>query len=80
MAQGEHPPVEVPPGLDDRLHEPSDGRGRVDLRELLDPAVIASVVARLQRTAPERAARDADDPIRYGYLTTAAASPSTSVS
>ncbi len=35
--------------------------GRVDLRELLDPAVIASVVARLQRTAPERAARDADD-------------------
>ncbi len=35
--------------------------GRVDLRELLDPAVIASVVGRLQRTAPERAARDADD-------------------
>ena len=35
--------------------------GRVDLRELLDPAVIESVVARLQRTAPERAARDADD-------------------
>ena len=35
--------------------------GRVDLRELLDPAVIASIVARLQRLAPERAARDAED-------------------
>ncbi|MEP9412857.1 ATP-dependent helicase [Gordonia sp. VNQ95] len=35
--------------------------GRVDLRELLDPAVIAEVTARLQRTAPARAARDAED-------------------
>ncbi|MEE3848817.1 ATP-dependent helicase [Gordonia sp. LSe1-13] len=35
--------------------------GRVDLRELLDPAVIAEVTARLQRTAPERRARDAED-------------------
>ncbi len=35
--------------------------GRVDLRELLDPAVIADVVARLQRTAPQRRARDAED-------------------
>lgn len=35
--------------------------GRVDLRELLDPAVIAEVTARLQRLAPERQARDAED-------------------
>ncbi|NLG47814.1 ATP-dependent helicase [Gordonia sp. (in: high G+C Gram-positive bacteria)] len=35
--------------------------GRVDLRELLDPAVIEEVVARLQRTAPERRARDRED-------------------
>ncbi|MFT4086664.1 MAG: ATP-dependent helicase [Gordonia sp. (in: high G+C Gram-positive bacteria)] len=35
--------------------------GRVDLRELLDPVVIADVVARLQRTAPERRARDGQD-------------------
>ncbi|GAA2377325.1 MULTISPECIES: ATP-dependent helicase [Gordonia] len=35
--------------------------GRVDLRELLDPAVITEVVARLQRTAPERRARDDQD-------------------
>ncbi|MDY6807984.1 MAG: ATP-dependent helicase [Actinomycetota bacterium] len=35
--------------------------GRVDLRELLDPGVIAEVVARLQRTAPERHARDRED-------------------
>ncbi|MCR5979975.1 ATP-dependent helicase [Gordonia jinghuaiqii] len=35
--------------------------GRVDLRELLDPAVIADVIARLQRLAPERRARDAED-------------------
>ncbi|GEE02008.1 DEAD/DEAH box helicase [Gordonia spumicola] len=35
--------------------------GRVDLRELLDPGVIADVVARLQRTAPERRARDTED-------------------
>ncbi|GAA4673952.1 ATP-dependent helicase [Gordonia humi] len=35
--------------------------GRVDLRELLDPTVIDDVVARLQRLAPERRARDAED-------------------
>ncbi|MGV9710500.1 ATP-dependent helicase [Gordonia sp. NPDC003424] len=35
--------------------------GRVDLRELLDPAIIAEVIARLQRLAPERQARDAED-------------------
>ncbi len=35
--------------------------GRVDLRELLDPGVIADVIARLQRLAPERQARDAED-------------------
>ncbi|MCT1356145.1 helicase-related protein, partial [Gordonia sp. p3-SID1431] len=35
--------------------------GRVDLRELLDPAVIADVIARLQRLSPERQARDAED-------------------
>ncbi|MGV9824484.1 ATP-dependent helicase [Gordonia sp. NPDC003429] len=35
--------------------------GRVDLRELLDPAVIAQVVARLQRLDEHRKARDADD-------------------
>ncbi|MBM7366681.1 ATP-dependent Lhr-like helicase [Gordonia hydrophobica] len=35
--------------------------GRVDLRELLDPNVIETVVARLQRTAPERRARDRED-------------------
>ncbi|WP_415047197.1 DNA glycosylase AlkZ-like family protein [Gordonia sp. (in: high G+C Gram-positive bacteria)] len=35
--------------------------GRVDLRELLDPVVIADTVARLQRTAPERQARDGQD-------------------
>ncbi|MFW0796050.1 ATP-dependent helicase [Gordonia sp. CPCC 205515] len=35
--------------------------GRVDLRELLDPGVIAEVTARLQRRTPERQARDAED-------------------
>ncbi|MGC5254827.1 ATP-dependent helicase [Gordonia sp. DT218] len=35
--------------------------GRVDLRELLDPAVIAEVTARLQRLSPDRQARDAED-------------------
>ncbi|AZG44871.1 ATP-dependent helicase [Gordonia insulae] len=35
--------------------------GRVDLRELLDPAVIAEVVARLQRLSADRQARDAED-------------------
>ncbi|GAC69800.1 ATP-dependent helicase [Gordonia soli] len=35
--------------------------GRVDLRELLDPGVIAEVVGRLQRLTPERQARDAED-------------------
>ncbi len=35
--------------------------GRVDLRELLDPVVLADTVARLQRTAPERRARDGQD-------------------
>ncbi|WP_424323082.1 ATP-dependent helicase [Gordonia sp. (in: high G+C Gram-positive bacteria)] len=35
--------------------------GRVDLRELLDPVVIADVVARLQRTDPSRQARDGQD-------------------
>ncbi len=35
--------------------------GRVDLRELLDPTVIADVVSRLQRLAPERRARDRED-------------------
>ncbi|WOC11199.1 DNA glycosylase AlkZ-like family protein [Gordonia sp. MP11Mi] len=35
--------------------------GRVDLRELLDPDVIAAVTARLQRLAPDRRARDAED-------------------
>ena len=35
--------------------------GRVDLRELLDPAVIAEVEARLQRLTDDRAARDAED-------------------
>ncbi|GAA1481787.1 ATP-dependent helicase [Gordonia sinesedis] len=35
--------------------------GRVDLRELLDPAVIAEVTARLQRLSPDRRARDGDD-------------------
>ena len=35
--------------------------GRVDLRELLDPAVIAEVEARLQRLTEDRAARDAED-------------------
>lgn len=35
--------------------------GRVDLRELLDPGVIAEVTARLQRLTPERQARDAED-------------------
>ena len=35
--------------------------GRVDLRELLDPAVIAAVVARLQRLDEHRKARDAED-------------------
>ncbi len=34
--------------------------GRVELRELLDPAVIASTVAQLQHLAPDRAARDAE--------------------
>ncbi|GAC56707.1 putative ATP-dependent helicase [Gordonia hirsuta DSM 44140 = NBRC 16056] len=37
--------------------------GRVDLRELLDPVVIADTIARLQRTAPERRARDGQDVI-----------------
>ncbi|NMO01078.1 ATP-dependent helicase [Gordonia sp. TBRC 11910] len=35
--------------------------GRLDLRELLDPAVIADVEARLQRLTVERQARDAED-------------------
>ncbi|MFW0790992.1 ATP-dependent helicase [Gordonia sp. CPCC 205333] len=35
--------------------------GRLDLRELLDPAVIADVEARLQRLTPQRRARDAED-------------------
>lgn len=35
--------------------------GRVDLRELLDPEVIATVVDRLQRLVPERRARDTED-------------------
>ncbi|MYR06181.1 ATP-dependent helicase [Gordonia sp. SID5947] len=35
--------------------------GRVDLRELLDPAVIAEVTTRLQRLSPDRQARDAED-------------------
>ncbi len=35
--------------------------GRVDLRELLDARVIAETIARLQRTAPERRARDGQD-------------------
>ncbi|MGO3326064.1 ATP-dependent helicase [Gordonia sp. (in: high G+C Gram-positive bacteria)] len=35
--------------------------GRVDLRELLDPDVIATVVGRLQRLVPERRARDTED-------------------
>ncbi|GAS91650.1 ATP-dependent helicase [Mycolicibacterium brisbanense] len=34
--------------------------GRVELRELLDPAVIASTAAQLQHLTPERAARDAE--------------------
>ncbi|GAA1895186.1 ATP-dependent helicase [Williamsia serinedens] len=34
--------------------------GRIDLRELLDPAVIADVEARLQRTHPDRRAHDAE--------------------
>ncbi|OUC78576.1 ATP-dependent helicase [Gordonia lacunae] len=49
--------------------------GRVDLRELLDPAVIAEVIARLQRLSPERQARDAEDVVDLlrwlGPLTTA---------
>ncbi|MFW0784319.1 ATP-dependent helicase [Gordonia sp. CPCC 206044] len=51
--------------------------GRVDLRELLDPAVIATTVARLQRLSPERQARDAEDIVDLlrwlGPLTTAEA-------
>ena len=35
--------------------------GRVDLRELLDPGVIAEVTARLQRLDDHRKARDAED-------------------
>ncbi len=35
--------------------------GRVDLRELLDPAVITEVTNRLQRFEPSRQARDAQD-------------------
>lgn len=35
--------------------------GRLDLRELLDPVIIADVEARLQRLTPERQARDAED-------------------
>jgi ATP-dependent Lhr-like helicase len=34
--------------------------GRAELRELLDPDVLAEVEAELQRTAPERRARDAE--------------------
>lgn len=34
--------------------------GRVELRELLEPAVIESTVAQLQHLAPDRAARDAE--------------------
>jgi ATP-dependent Lhr-like helicase len=34
--------------------------GRVELRELLDPAVISSTVSQLQHLNPERAARDAE--------------------
>ncbi len=34
--------------------------GRVDLRELLDPGVIADVESKLQRTHPERRAHDAE--------------------
>ncbi|GAA2068879.1 ATP-dependent helicase [Williamsia deligens] len=34
--------------------------GRIDLRELLDPAVITDVEARLQRTHPDRRAHDAE--------------------
>jgi len=34
--------------------------GRVELRELLDPAVVASTSAQLQHLTPERAARDAE--------------------
>ena len=35
--------------------------GRVDLRELLDPGVIETTLARLQRLDPQRQARDAQD-------------------
>ncbi|GAB88374.1 ATP-dependent helicase [Gordonia rhizosphera] len=49
--------------------------GRVDLRELLDPAVIAEVTARLQRLSPDRQARDDEDVVDLlrwlGPLTTA---------
>src|SRR6201991_5133478 len=34
--------------------------GRVELRELLDPQVIASTIAQLQHLSPDRAARDAE--------------------
>src|SRR4029077_9568562 len=34
--------------------------GRAELRELLDPEVLAEVEAQLQRTDPERRARDAE--------------------
>ncbi|MGV0741515.1 ATP-dependent helicase [Mycolicibacterium sp. XJ870] len=34
--------------------------GRIELRELLDPAVVASTAAQLQHLTPERAARDAE--------------------
>lgn len=34
--------------------------GKVELRELLDPQVIASTIAQLQHLTPERAARDAE--------------------
>jgi ATP-dependent Lhr-like helicase len=35
--------------------------GRIDLRELLDPEIIADIEDKLQRTHPDRRARDADD-------------------
>ena len=51
--------------------------GRAELRELLDPDVLAEVEAELQRTAPERRARDAEglaDLVRLvGPLSTAEA-------
>jgi len=35
--------------------------GRIDLRELLDPEIITDIENKLQRTHPDRRARDADD-------------------